>query len=95
MDDRIREKHKKVLAEYRKLVEGWPLKETIEERMAAFKEAQEMEPRARVAEECLGSQNEPLTEEQRIQGTEEFLEWLGVDSSQVWKWIVRKHKNRN
>ena len=93
MDDRIREKHKKVLADYKKLVEGWPLKPAIEGRMAAFKEAQEMKPRAMLAEECLGLLSEPPTAEQRIQGIEVFLEWLGVDSSQVWKWIARKHEN--
>jgi|tagenome__1003787_1003787.scaffolds.fasta_scaffold17121460_2 hypothetical protein len=96
MDDKqkTREKHKKVLADYQALVEGWPLKETIEERMQAFKEAQEMEPRARVAELCLGLEKTP-TEEQRIQRMEAFCEWIGVDSSQIWKWIARKNKNRN
>jgi hypothetical protein len=62
MNDGIREKHKKVLAEYRKLVEGWPLKETIEERLAAFKEAQEMHSRDRVAEECLAHETLPAKE---------------------------------
>ena len=43
-----------MLSDYKNLVEEWPLKPTIEEPMAAFKEAQEMKPRAMLAEECLG-----------------------------------------
>jgi hypothetical protein len=79
MDDRIREKHKKVLAEYRKLVEGWPLKETIEERMAAFKEAQEMESRARVAEECLAHETLPARELR----------------PHIWTFVHQKPKHKN
>jgi hypothetical protein len=91
MDDQSRQKHMQVIAEYQKLLEGWPLKPTIEERMAAFKEAQEMLPRARWAERCLLQETEPRNAEQMRQGVEAASEWLGVDSSQVWKWIVRKN----
>jgi hypothetical protein len=79
MDDRIREKHKKVLAEYQKLVKEWPLKPTIEKRMAAFKEAQEMEPRARVAEECLTHETLPAKEQR----------------PHIWTFIHQKPKHNN
>ena len=64
MDDRMREKHEKVLADYKRLVEGWPLKPNIEERIAAFKEAQEVLRRVRQAEECLA---EPMSDHMKQQ----------------------------
>ena len=92
MDDETRQKHMKVLADYRNLVDGWPLKETIEERIQAFKEAQEMEGRARIAEMLLSADlpRKTPTAEQRIQHLEEFCEWLGVDSAQIFKWMARR-----
>ena len=81
MDDRITEKQKKTLEDYRKLIEGWPLEPTVEERLAALREAQAMEPRSKIAEECLAREHEILPPEKQ--------------RSQMWKWLHQKPKNKN
>jgi hypothetical protein len=92
MNDKSREKHMKVLADYQKLLDEWPLKPSIEERMAAFKQAQEMVPRVRLAQDILSAdrfrQTAP-TEEEVTKHFEEFCDFIGINSSELLKHFKR------
>ena len=79
----------------RKIVGSWRFKKAIDERMEAFTEELLLERHAMEAGLFDRPPRELPTEEQRIKGVEAACEWLGVESSQIWKWIARKNKSGN
>ena len=85
---------RKQIADYQKIAGTWQHKETIEERMAAWREEQELEGRARFAERCLAADlpRKPPTEEQLVQYVEASCEYLGVKSSDILRQIFRRNK---
>ena len=74
------EQRKKWIAEYQATLGTWQFKETIEERIQAWREEQELASRARFAQLFEMAPRKPLTEEELERYIEEASEWLGLDT---------------
>jgi hypothetical protein len=84
------EQRKKWIAEYQSKVGTWQFKETIEERIQAWREEQELASRARCAQLFEMPARKPLPEEELERYIEEASEWLGLDTCEVRKWFIPK-----